>query len=63
MKKKILSEAEKKQRSRYQVNLKFDREEDKDIIEWLDRVDKKQTFIKNCVRYFDKMYKMCDNKV
>lgn len=53
----VLSPAEKKQRMRYQVNLKMDPDKDKDIIEVLNRVDKKQTFIKTCIRYFDKTWK------
>ena len=53
----VLSEAEIKQRNRYQVNLKMDPDKDKDIIEVLNKVDKKQTFIKTCIRYFDKTWK------
>lgn len=53
----VLSEAELKQRNRYQVNLKMDPDKDKDIIEVLNKVDKKQTFIKTCIRYFDKTWK------
>ena len=53
----VLSEAELKQRNRYQVNLKMDPDKDKDIIEVLNKVDKKQTFIKTCIRYFDKTRK------
>ena len=55
MEKKI-SEAEKRQRERYQLSIKLDPENDKDIIERLDQVDKKQTFVKKCIRYFDKLY-------
>lgn len=55
MEKKI-SEAEKRQRERYQLSIKLDPENDKDIIERLDQVDKKQTFVKECIRYFDKLY-------
>lgn len=53
----VLSPSERKQRMRYQVNLKMDPDKDKDIIEVLNRVDKKQTFIKTCIRYFDKTWK------
>ena len=53
---KSLSEAEKRQRERLQINLKLDPENDKDIIKRLQEVDKKQTFIKDCIRYFDKKY-------
>lgn len=49
---KKLSEAEKKQRNRYQVNLKLNPEKDKDLIELLNQVEKKQTFIKDCIRHF-----------
>ena len=55
MEKKI-SEAEKRQRERYQLSIKLDPENDKDIIERLDQVDKKQTFVKECIRCFDKLY-------
>ena len=55
MKKKI-SEAERRQRERYQLSIKLDPENDKDIIKRLDQVDKKQTFVKECIRYFDKLY-------
>ena len=55
MKKKI-SEAERRQRERYQLSIKLDPENDKDIIKRLDQVDKKQTFVKECIRNFDKLY-------
>lgn len=55
MKEKI-SEAERRQRERYQLSIKLDPENDKDIIKRLDQVDKKQTFVKQCIRYFDKLY-------
>ena len=56
MRKKVISEAEKKQRNRYQINLKLDPEKDKDIIMLLKMADKKQTFIKDCIRHFDKVW-------
>lgn len=54
---KSLSEAEKRQRKRTQISLKLDPVNDKDIIDRLNEVDKKQTFIKDCIRYFDRLYK------
>lgn len=53
---KEISEAERRQRERYQLSIKLDPENDKDIIKRLDQVDKKQTFVKECIRYFDKLY-------
>ena len=54
---KSLSEAEKRQRERTQISLKLDPVNDKDIIDRLNEVDKKQTFIKDCIRYFDRVYR------
>ena len=54
--KKKISEAERRQRERYQLSIKLDPENDKDIIKRLDQVDKKQTFVKECIRNFDKLY-------
>lgn len=54
--KENLTEAERRQRERYQLSIKLDPENDKDIIKRLDQVDKKQTFVKDCIRYFDKLY-------
>ena len=54
---KRLTEAEKRQRSRYQVSFKLNPKADADIIKVLDQVDKKQTFIKDCIRHFDKVWK------
>lgn len=48
--KKRNPKSEERQKSRVQVNLKLDRENDKDLIELLNGVDKKQTFIKRCIR-------------
>lgn len=45
-----------KQRRRYQVGLKLDPETDKDIIDVLKSVDKKQTFIKSLIREHIEMY-------
>lgn len=56
MKKQIKSDAIERQLNRYQVNIKLDPEYDKDIIEVLKQVDKKQTFIKDCIRHFDKVW-------
>ena len=56
MKRKSLSEAEKRQRERYQVSFKLNPEKDADIIKVLDQVEKKQTFIKDCIRHFDKVW-------
>lgn len=55
MKKVKKSDAIERQLNRYQVNIKLDPEYDKDIIEVLKQVDKKQTFIKDCIRHFDKV--------
>lgn len=54
--KKKKTEAEKRQADRYQISLKLDPVYDKDIVDRLKQVDKKQTFIKDCIRYFDRMY-------
>lgn len=56
MKKVKKSDAIERQLNRYQVNIKLDPEYDKDIIEVLKQVDKKQTFIKDCIRHFDKVW-------
>lgn len=56
MKKQKKSDAVERQLNRFQVNLKLDPEYDKDIIEVLKQVDKKQTFIKDCIRHFDKVW-------
>lgn len=48
--KKKSSEAEKKQKTRYQINIKLDREKDKDIIETVKAVKNKQGFIKKLIR-------------
>lgn len=61
LKKSSGNEWKDRQDSRYQICLKLDPEYDKDIVDRLREVDKKQTFIKDCIRYFDKMYAMCDN--
>lgn len=57
MKKVKKSDAIERQLNRYQVNIKLDPEYDKDIIEVLKQVDKKQTFIKDCIRRVDKVCK------
>ena len=57
MKKVKKSDAIERQLNRYQVNIKLDPEYDKDIIEVLKQVDKKQTFIKDCIRVVDKKWK------
>lgn len=54
MKKVKKSDAIERQLNRYQVNIKLDPEYDKDIIEVLKQVDKKQTFIKDCIRHLTK---------
>lgn len=56
MKKVKKSDAVERQLNRFQVNLKLDPEYDKDIIEVLKQVDKKQTFIKDCIKHFDKVW-------
>ena len=59
MKKKVkeMTPAEKRQRERYQVSFKLNPKADADIIKVLDQVEKKQTFIKDCIRHFDKVWK------
>ena len=57
--KKLKSDAAERQLSRYQINLKLDPEYDKDVVDILKQVDKKQTFIKDCIRIVDKKWK-CD---
>ena len=54
MKKQKKCDAVERQLNRFQVNLKLDPEYDKDIIEVLKQVDKKQTFIKDCIRVVEK---------
>lgn len=51
------SDAAERQLSRYQVTLKLDPEYDSDVVKILKEVDKKQTFIKDCIRVVDKMWK------
>lgn len=46
----------KNEKKRYQVNIKLSYEKDKDIVETLEKVDKKQTFIKEAIREYLKMY-------
>ena len=48
--KKQITESEKKQRERYQVNIKLNPVKDKDIIEKLEAAEKKQTYIKRCIQ-------------
>ena len=48
--KKQIKESEKKQRERYQVNIKLDPVNDEDIIEKLEAAEKKQTYIKRCIQ-------------
>lgn len=43
-------------KKRYQVNIKLNKEKDKDIVDTLEKVDKKQTFIKEAIREYLKMY-------
>lgn len=52
----INNEAKEKQRRRYQVNIKLDREKDCDLIETLEKVEKKQSFIKEAIRTYLKMF-------
>lgn len=58
MKKVKKSDAIERQLNRYQVNIKLDPEYDKDIIEVLKQVDKKQTFIKDCIRHLTRYGKV-----
>ena len=57
MKKQIKSDAIERQLSRYQVTLKLDPEYDSDVVSILKGVDKKQTYIKDCIRVVDKLWK------
>ena len=57
MKKQIKSDAIERQLSRYQVTLKLDPEYDSDVVKILKEVDKKQTYIKDCIRVVDKLWK------
>ena len=43
-------------KKRYQVNIKLNKEKDKDIVDTLEKVDKKQTFIKEAIREYLRMY-------
>lgn len=51
------NDAVARQLSRYQVTLKLDPEYDSDVVKILKEVDKKQTFIKDCIRVVDKLWK------
>ena len=57
MKKVKKSDAIERQLNRYQVTLKLDPEYDNDVVTILKGVDKKQTFIKDCIRVVDKLWK------
>lgn len=50
MKKKTLTEAEEKQKRRYQLNIKLDPEKDKDIIERVEAQKNKQGYIKRLIK-------------
>lgn len=52
----INNEEKKKQKPRYQVNLKLDFEKDSDLVEVLEKVEKKQTFIKEAIREYLKLF-------
>ena len=52
----ILNKEKKKQKPRYQVNMQLDFDKDKDIIEALRYADKKQTFIKEAIREYLKLF-------
>ena len=56
----INNEEKKKQKPRYQVNLKLDFEKDSDLVEVLEKVEKKQTFIKEAIREYLKLFGWCD---
>lgn len=51
------NDAVARQLSRYQVTLKLDPEYDSDVVKILKEVDKKQTFIKDCIRVVDNLWK------
>ena len=53
----ILNKEEKpKQKPRYQVNVRLSYENDKDIIDALELADKKQTFIKEAIREYLRLF-------
>ena len=53
---KKLTESERRQRERVQISIKLDPENDADVIDILKQVEKKQTFIKDCIRYFYRVF-------